>query len=90
MGRILTPLTPCFFVWSNQLMRVIPKDKDELITCLIRQPDDRAVEAEPDTAILATTVKALRELPSWPGSLVVTTPSERHPELVVKISKVTG
>jgi hypothetical protein len=71
---------------ANQ-MRLIPEDKAALIKCLIGQPDDRTVEPKADTGILATTVKELRELPSWPGGLVVTTPREDHPDLVVKISK---
>jgi hypothetical protein len=68
-------------------MRLIPADKAELIKCLKYQPEDRAVEADADTGIQAKTVKALRELATWPGGLVVDIPSEAYPELVVKISK---
>lgn len=74
---------------ANQ-MDLIPADKAALIDCLFGQPDDRAVEADADTGILAKTVKALRELSSWPGGLRVTTPRENLPEAVVKISKASN
>ena len=64
-------------------MRLTPKNKADLIVCLKGQPEDRAVEAEPDTGIRATTVRELRELATWPDGLVVSAPSENYPDLVL-------
>jgi hypothetical protein len=59
------------------------------------QPDDRRVEADPDTGIKAKTVKELRALTTWPPGLVLETPRENYPgesypELTVRISKAEG
>jgi hypothetical protein len=43
-------------------MRYIPEDAAQLRVCLEGQPDDRKVEADPDTGIDAKTVKDLRAL----------------------------
>ena len=68
-------------------MLMIPNDKTALLFALAGQPDDRKVEADADTGISAQTVRDLREMPSWPGGLVVNTPRENYPEVVVKIRR---
>jgi hypothetical protein len=65
-------------------MRYIPEDAAQLRVCLEGQPDDRKVEADPNTGIDAKTVKDLRALEAWPPGLVVDTPRENYPELTVK------
>jgi hypothetical protein len=64
-------------------MRYLPEDAAQLRVCLEGQPDDRKVEADPDTGINAETVKDLRALEMWPPGLVVDTPRENYPELTV-------
>jgi Phage integrase family len=66
-------------------MRYLPEDAAQLRVCLEGQPDDRKVEADPDTGINAKTVKDLRALETWPPGLVVDTPRENYPELTVRI-----
>jgi hypothetical protein len=66
-------------------MRYLPEDAAQLRVCLEDQPDDRKVEADPDTRINAKTVKDLRALETWPPGLVVDTPRENYPELTVRI-----
>jgi hypothetical protein len=60
------------------------------VTALLRQPDERGVEADSDTGITEKTVGELRRRTFWPGGLVLTIPRENYPELVVRISKATG
>jgi hypothetical protein len=46
------------------------------------------VEVDRDIGISAKTVGELRKVTVWPENLAITTPQERRPESVVKISKV--
>jgi len=41
------------------------------------------------TGVSAKTVGELRKVTTWSENLVITTPQERHPQSVVKISKVS-
>jgi hypothetical protein len=45
------------------------------------------IETERGIGVSAKTVGELRKLTTWPENLVITTPQERRPESVVKISK---
>jgi len=47
------------------------------------------IEAEPGVTVSAKTVGELRKVTSWPENLVITTPQERHPKSVVKVSKAS-
>jgi hypothetical protein len=45
------------------------------------------VELEADIGASPKTVGELRRLAAWPENLAITTPQERDPESVVKVSK---
>jgi hypothetical protein len=47
------------------------------------------IEVEAGIAVSAKTVAELRKATSWPENLVITTPRERYPESVVKVSKAS-
>ena len=70
-------------------MRYKPKNIAALHIALGGLPDKMRVEAERGIGISTKTVRDLRKLTAWPENLVITTPQERHPESVVKISKPT-
>jgi hypothetical protein len=48
------------------------------------------VEVDRDIGISAKTVGELRKVTVWPENLAITTPQERRPESVVKVSRATG
>jgi hypothetical protein len=52
-------------------------------------PAKMRVEADAGTGVSAKTVGELRKMTTWSENLVITTPQERHPESVVKVSKVS-
>jgi hypothetical protein len=52
-------------------------------------PDKMRVEVDPSIGLVAKTIGELRKVTAWPENLVITTPQERHPESVVKVSKVS-
>jgi hypothetical protein len=54
-----------------------------------RLPDKMRVEVDPSIGLVAKTIGELRKVTAWPENLVITTPQERHPESVVKVSKVS-
>jgi len=68
-------------------MRYKPKNVAALHIALGGVPDKTRIEADQGVGISAKTVGDLRKLTTWPENFVVTTPQERHPESVVKISK---
>jgi len=68
-------------------MRYRPKNIAALHIALGGLPDKTRIEADRGVGISVKTVGDLRKLTTWPQNLVITTPQERHPESVVKISK---
>ena len=68
-------------------MRYKPKNIAALHIALGGLPDKMRIEADRGIGVSAKTVGDLRKLTTWPESLVITTPQERYPENVVKISK---
>lgn len=68
-------------------MRYRPKSAAALEIALGGLPNSMGVEAEPDLGVSAKTVGELRKTKTWPENLAVTTPQERHPESVVKVSR---
>ncbi len=68
-------------------MRYKPKNIAALRIALGGLPDKMRVEADRGIVVSAKTVGDLRKLTTWPENLVITTPQERHPESVLKISK---
>ena len=64
-------------------MRLDPENIDDLRKGLADQPGDRKVEADEKPSVNF----ALRAL--WPGGLVVETPRENYPEVVVEVSKAS-
>jgi hypothetical protein len=53
-------------------------------------PAKMRVEADAGTGVSAMTVGELRKVTTWSENLVITTPQERRPESVVKVSRATG
>jgi hypothetical protein len=68
-------------------MRYKPKNIAAVRIALGGFPDKMRVEADRGIVVSARTVRDLRKLTTWPENLVITTPQERHPESVLKISK---
>jgi hypothetical protein len=68
-------------------MRYKPKNIAALHIALGGLPNKMRVEADGGIRVSAKTVGDLRKVTTWPENLVITTPQERHPESVVKISK---
>ena len=68
-------------------MRYKPKSIAALQVALGGLPDAMHVEADRGIGVSAKTVGQLRKVAAWPDNLVITTPQERHPKSVVKISK---
>lgn len=70
-------------------MRYKPKSNAALHIALGGLPAEMRVEVDPDIEVAAKTVGQLRAVTTWPGNLVITTPQERYPESVVKVSRAT-
>jgi hypothetical protein len=68
-------------------MRYKPKSIAALHIALGGLPDKMRVEADPGTGVSARTVGALRKMTAWPENLAITTPQQRDPASVVKVSK---
>jgi hypothetical protein len=68
-------------------MRYKPKNIAALHIALGGLPDKMRIEADRGIGLSVKTVGDLRKLTTWPENLVITTPQERHPESIVKISK---
>jgi hypothetical protein len=47
------------------------------------------VEVESSIEVRAKTVGELRKVAVWPDNLAITTPQERYPESIVRVSKVS-
>jgi hypothetical protein len=69
-------------------MQYRPKNIASLHIALGGLPDKMRVEVDRDIGISAKTVGELRKVTAWSENLAITTPQERHPESVPKISKV--
>jgi hypothetical protein len=68
-------------------MRYKPKNVAALQVALGGLPDAMGVELEADIGASPKTVGELRRLAAWPENLAITTPQERDPESVVKVTK---
>jgi len=70
-------------------MRYRPKSIAALNIALGGLPAQMRVEVESGIEIRAKTVGDLRKLTVWPENLAITTPQDRYPGSVVKVSKVS-
>ena len=70
-------------------MRYKPKSIAALELALGGLPDRMRVEVDSDIKISAKTVGELRKVTDGPENLAITTPQDRHPESMVRVSKVT-
>ena len=70
-------------------MHYKPKRIGALHIALGGLPGHMRIAVEAGIAVSAKTVAELRKATSWPESLVITTPRERYPESVVKVSKAS-
>jgi hypothetical protein len=70
-------------------MRYKPKCNAALTIALGGLPEQMRVEIDAGIAVSAKTVGQLRQVPVWPDNLVITTPLERFPESIVKVSKAS-
>ena len=70
-------------------MRYKPKSTAALHIALGGLPDKMRVEADKNLGVTAHTVGELRKVAAWPENLAITTPDERRPESVVKVSKAS-
>jgi hypothetical protein len=68
-------------------MRYKPKGIAALHIALGGLPDKMRVEVDPGIQPSAKTVGELRKVTAWPENLAITTPQERDPSSVVKVSK---
>jgi hypothetical protein len=71
-------------------MRFKPKSPAALHIALGGLPDKMPVELDSDVGLSVKTIGELRKVTAWPDNLVITTPQERYPESVVRISKATS
>ena len=71
-------------------MRYKPKSIAALHIALGGLPDKMRVELDPDVGVSVKTVGELRKVKSWSENLVITTPQERYPESVIKVTKASG
>jgi hypothetical protein len=68
-------------------MRYKARSTAALQTILGSLPDRMPVEADPDIGVSAKTVGELRKVTAWPENLAITTPAERFPGSVIKVSR---
>ena len=71
-------------------MRYKPKSLAALHIALGGLPDKMRVELAPDVGVSVKTVGEFRKVKSWSENLVITTPQERYPESVIKVTKASG
>jgi hypothetical protein len=71
-------------------MRYKPKSIAALHIALGGLPDKMRVDVDRDIGVSAKTVCELRKVKAWPENLVITTPQERYPESVIKVTKASG
>jgi hypothetical protein len=70
-------------------MRYKPKSIAALQLALGGLPRRMRVEVESGIELRAKTVGDLRKVTTWPENLAITTPQERYPGSIVKVSKVS-
>jgi hypothetical protein len=70
-------------------MRYKPKSIAALQLALGGLPAQMPVEVDADVGVSAKTVGELRMVIVWPENLAITTPQDRHPESVVRVSKAS-
>jgi hypothetical protein len=70
-------------------MRYKPRSIAALQVALGGLPATMRVEVDRDVSVSAKTVGELRKVTAWPENLVITTPQERHPESVIKVSRAS-
>ena len=70
-------------------MQYKPKSVAALNIALGGFPDKMRVQVDSDIRLSAKTVGQLRKVKVWPEGLVITTPQQRQPESVVKVSKAS-
>jgi len=70
-------------------MRYKPKTVAALQIALGGLPDAMQVQADRDVGVSAKTVGELRSVTAWPENLVITTPQERYPESVIRVTRVS-
>ena len=70
-------------------MRYKPKTVAALQIALGGLPDAMQVQADRDLGVSAKTVGELRSVTAWPANLVITTPQERYPESVIRVTRVS-
>jgi hypothetical protein len=70
-------------------MRYKVKSVVALQTLLSGWPDRMQVEVDPDIGVSAKTVGELRKVTSWPANLAITTPTERSPDGIIRVSKAS-
>ena len=70
-------------------MRYKPKSAAALQIALGGLPNKMRVEVDPDVGVSATTVGDLRKATEWSEHFAITTPEERYPGSVVKVSKAS-
>ena len=68
-------------------MRYKPKSIAALNIALGGLPAQMRVEVESGIEVRAKTVGELRKVAVWPDNLAITTPQERDPEGVLRVSK---
>jgi translation initiation factor IF-1 len=70
-------------------MQYKPKSIAALHVALGGLPDKMRVQVDSDIRLSAKTVGQLRKVKVWPEDLVITTPQQRQPKSVVKVSKAS-
>ena len=70
-------------------MRYRPRSIAALQVALGGLPATMRVEVDRDVSVSAKTVGELRKVTAWPENLVITTPQERHPESVIKVTRAS-
>jgi hypothetical protein len=68
-------------------MRYKSKSMAALQLALGGLPNQMRVEVESGIEVRARTVGELRKVTTWPENLAITTPQDRYPESVVRVSK---
>jgi hypothetical protein len=71
-------------------MRYKPKSIAALEIALGGLPNNMRAEVDPDVGVSAKTVGDFRNSAEWSEHFAITTPQERYPESVVKISKASA
>ena len=82
-------LLPALSIGGRACMRYKPKSIAALNIALGGLPAQMRVVVESGIEVRAKTVGELRKVTAWPENLAITTPQDRYPESVVRVSKAT-